>query len=218
MDEYDAPGLADLRALSSLDDPTRRRLYELAAAAERPVSREEAAAALGISRALAAYHLEKLTAHGLLEVEPGRPPGPPGPGAGRPPKLYRRAGRDFVLRAPSRDYRILAELLVRAASQDEHACRTIEQAAGTLGEQLAVGADGTIALLRARGYEPRAEGTEAILLRNCPFAQLASRCPDVVCAINLALVRGLLRGSGGDPGRARLVPHADRCCVVIDGP
>jgi hypothetical protein len=60
-------GLAVLAGLASLDEPVRRRLYEYVADQDRPVSREEAAAAAGIGRTLAAYHLDKLAGVGLLE-------------------------------------------------------------------------------------------------------------------------------------------------------
>ena len=51
---------SDLAALSSLDDPVRRRLYEWVRSRGAPVGRDEAAAAVGIGRPLAAYHLDKL--------------------------------------------------------------------------------------------------------------------------------------------------------------
>jgi predicted ArsR family transcriptional regulator len=209
-----AAGLTDLAALGSLGDATRRRLYEVVAA-DGPLSREQAAAQVGISRALAAYHLDKLTEHGLLEVERRRLRGRTGPGAGRPAKLYRRAVREFVLRTPPRDYELLGELLVRAASADERARSALERAAGEVGEALAAGRDDAVDVLRDRGYEPSTETGGDVSLRNCPFDAVAQQCPDVVCSINLALVRGILRGADDDPERARLAPHVGRCCVEI---
>src|ERR1700750_1290096 len=109
-----SPGGADLASLSSPGDPPRRRLYEGAtsqpgppAAPHRaprgvsevvpsqpgPVSRDEAASAAGIGRALAVYHLDKLVESGLLTASYQRPPGRSGPGAGRPAKLYARSDR-----------------------------------------------------------------------------------------------------------------------------
>ena len=72
MEIVNAAGLADLAALSALADPTRRRLYGLVVEAGRPLGRDEAVAAVGISRSLAAYHLDKLAEQGLLEVEYAR--------------------------------------------------------------------------------------------------------------------------------------------------
>jgi predicted ArsR family transcriptional regulator len=49
--------------LELLADRTRRALYEhVRRARDHGVTREQAAAALGISRALAAFHLDKLVA------------------------------------------------------------------------------------------------------------------------------------------------------------
>ena len=73
-----------LSALSSLGDATRRRVYDHVAAGTEPASRDEVAAAAGIGRTLAAYHLDRLAAEGLLEVTFQRRSGRSGPGAGRP--------------------------------------------------------------------------------------------------------------------------------------
>ena len=58
------------------------------------VDGNEAAASVGISRALAAFHLDRLVKDGLLIPEYRRLSGRTGPGAGRPAKLYRRAPRE----------------------------------------------------------------------------------------------------------------------------
>ncbi len=76
-------------AIALLDEPKRRRLYEYVAESDEPVGRDQAAAALGISRELAAFHLDRLVEGGLLETEYRRRSGRGGPGAGRPAKLYR---------------------------------------------------------------------------------------------------------------------------------
>jgi predicted ArsR family transcriptional regulator len=213
----DTSGLSDLAALSALEDPTRRQLYAAVAAAGRPVGRDEAAAAVGISRSLAAYHLDKLAGHGLLEVGYARLGERSGAGGGRPAKLYRRAAREFVLRAPPRDYRLLAELLVRAAASDENGVvqAALERAAAELGESLGATGDSLEQILRERGYEPADVGPDCIRLRNCPFASVAADCPRVVCAMNLALIRGMLSSLGADPKLATLAPREDSCCVEI---
>src|SRR4051794_22063294 len=100
-----------LSALTSLGDATRRRVYDHVAAQPRPASRDEAAEAAGIGRTLAAYHLDRLAAEGLLEVTYVRRSGRTGPGAGRPAKLYARADREVALSVPPRDYPVAARLL-----------------------------------------------------------------------------------------------------------
>src|SRR6266566_9200597 len=106
------PGGPDLASLNSLDDPLRRRLYEVVTSRAGPVSRDEAAAAAGIGRALAVYHLDKLVEAGLLTASYQRPGGRSGPGAGRPAKLYARSGREFTVTVPPREYELAARLLV----------------------------------------------------------------------------------------------------------
>src|SRR5271169_2872688 len=96
-------GMTDLdpvASLSSLDDPVRRRLYEVVRERTEPVGRDEAAAAAGVGRALAVYHLDKLAEAGLLTASYQRPPGRSGPGAGRPAKLYMPSDREFAVTVP----------------------------------------------------------------------------------------------------------------------
>lgn len=104
---------AQLDAIAPLMEPVRRALYLEVAASAVPIGRDAAAAAVGISRALAAFHLDRLADAGLLEVEFRRLSGRTGPGAGRPSKLYRSAGRPIELSIPARRYDDLAELLAR---------------------------------------------------------------------------------------------------------
>src|SRR5918999_1271342 len=107
-----------LTGLAGLGDPIRRALYRHVAERGDPVSRDEAAHAAGISRPLAAYHLDKLVDDGLLEPRYHRRSSRRGPGAGRPAKHYVRADRQIELSLPARDYATLAELLADAVETD----------------------------------------------------------------------------------------------------
>src|SRR5215831_8499685 len=100
MDSLDAVGL--------LADPIRRSLYDYIAGQDHPVDRAEAASATALTRTLAAFHLDKLAAAGLLEVSYRRPPGRGGPGAGRPAKVYRPAATEHAVSVPPRTYDLLA--------------------------------------------------------------------------------------------------------------
>jgi len=216
----DTPGLDHVAALSALDDPVRRRLYDHVSRAAEPVGRDEAARHAGIARSLAAYHLDKLAEEGLLTVAYERRSGRSGPGAGRPAKLYARSEREFSAAVPPRDYGLAARLLAEAAAGDESqaAARALRAAAGRLGRaagrESSAEPDGLPELLAARGYEPYEDGA-ALRLRNCPFHAAARQHPEVVCEMNLALLRGLLDGRGGDDAEAVLEPAPGRCCVAI---
>jgi predicted ArsR family transcriptional regulator len=216
--------LADFGALTALANPVRRRLYELVADAGRAIGRDEAAAEIGVSRSLAAYHLDKLVERGLLEACFERRGGGSGPGAGRPAKLYRRARREFALRAPPRDYQLLSELLLRAGGdeQSDTATARLERVAYEFGGELAEaekqqsGADPKLeVLLRARGYEPFDDEPGTVRLRNCPFDAAANRHPDLVCRLNLGLLGGILDGLGRRDAHALLEPGDGICCVAI---
>ena len=228
-----------LAALSSLDDPVRRRLYDFVAGRREPAGRDEAAAAAGIGRPLAAYHLDKLVELGLLTASYQRPPGRGGPGAGRPAKRYARSGAEFTVTVPPRDYELAARLLAAAVQADQDgACHPALRAAareygvglGTrapnagpglepdAGPDDEVGGTGqAVAVLRAHGFEPRRGDDGVIRLRNCPFRQLAADHRDLVCGMNLALIEGLVTGLGRDGElRPALQPGPGHCCVIID--
>src|SRR5439155_72985 len=111
-----SPGGPDLASLSSLDDPLRRRLYEVVAGRTGPVSRDEAASATGIGRALAVYHLDKLVQSGLLTASYQRPPGRSGPGAGRPAKMYARSERECGVYVQPRECELATRLITLAAA------------------------------------------------------------------------------------------------------
>jgi predicted ArsR family transcriptional regulator len=214
--------LEDVDALSALGDATRRRVYEHVCAQGRPVGREDVASALGIGRTLAAYHLDRLAAEGLLSVSYERRSGRSGPGAGRPAKMYDRSEREVAVSIPPRDYGLAARLLAHAAAHDEHGAtrRALREAADSLGREIgaeAADAPELAPLLRARGYEPF-DDDGVMRLRNRPLHAVAQRHPEVVCDMNLSLLGGLLAGLGADDVEAALEPGPGRCCVAIRRP
>ena len=220
-----SPGGPDLASLSSLDDPLRRRLYEVVTSHPGPVSRDEAASEAGIGRALAVYHLDKLVESGLLTASYQRPPGRRGPGAGRPAKVYARSDREFAVTVPPREYELAARLLVQAVEADpsDRSRAVLAEAARRLGTELGsaferdAGERDVKGVLTQQGYEPCGGADGVIRLRNCPFHQLTERHREVVCGMNLALVEGLVEGLGADGWRPALDPQPGHCCVAIGG-
>jgi predicted ArsR family transcriptional regulator len=213
-----------LTAVSSLEDPVRARLYQIVSASPEPTGRDEAAAAAGIGRSLAAYHLDRLVELGLLTATFQRPEGRTGPGAGRPPKLYSRSGRQFAVNVPPREYELAARLLAigvegDAAGQSRDALRNAAwQYGANLAGQSQPGVSASQAVqtaLAGHGFEPRRDEAGIIRLGNCPFHQLAALHPDLVCGMNLALIDGLISGLGESAIRAALHPGNGQCCVEI---
>ena len=116
-----------LAAIALLADELRQRLYRFVAAQPNPVTRDQAAAAVGISRKLAAFHLDKLTAAGLLETA-APDPASRRPGPGRAPKAYQPAAAEVAVSVPQRRYDLLGEVLApghrrRGAGQHRPAYR-----------------------------------------------------------------------------------------------
>jgi predicted ArsR family transcriptional regulator len=209
-------GRNPLTGLSSLDDPVRQRLYQYIASCDDPVAREDAASAAGISRTLAAYHLDKLAEAGILSVSYARPAGRSGPGAGRPAKRYARTRDELSVSVPPRNYRLLADLLVSAmVADDAGTVRSASSAAARRAGREVPVRHGLVSTLEEFGYEPAVNAAGDIELRNCPFERLARQYTEAVCGLNLNLIQGMLEGTGESPQRAALTPCERRCCVTV---
>ena len=202
---------ADLRPIGSLSDPTRRHLYFFVARSPNPVSRDEAADALGMPRQTAAYHLDRLAAEGLVDIEFSRRSGRSGPGAGRPAKLYRRSGRDHEVSLPPRRYGLAARILLDAVAAGSVKRRDLLDAARRVGRGL--GEIGIDEALSETGYDALEEEGE-VRFRNCPFHMLKEQDQRTVCTLNLGLVEGILEGAS-DGRTAFLEPSEGYCCVRI---
>jgi predicted ArsR family transcriptional regulator len=213
----------DLAAIGLLDEPVRRELYEWVSAQAGPVGRERAARAVGVSRALATFHLDKLADAGLLDASYMRLSGKVGPGAGRPARVYRRAAREFRVSLPDRRYERAASLFASALERlgDGRPPRALTRAARALGSSMGHGQrrgsprTRVLRALDAGGYEPATQPDGTIRLRNCPYDALVDEHRTLVCGTNLALAQGLLDGAGAEG----LVPVLDAqpgfCCVTF---
>jgi predicted ArsR family transcriptional regulator len=229
-------GRQQLAAIALLADELRQRLYRFVAAQPGPVTRDQAAAALGISRKLAAFHLDKLAAAGLLEATAPEPASRR-PGPGRTPKAYQPAATEVAISIPQRRYELLGDLLVQAivadgpASTARHTAHQLAHDRGqALGERVRaqrrlgrLGPERALTvvseLLAACGYAPARAPTQLqLVLRNCPFRQLSRRAPELVCGLNHQFLVGLLAGLRASRIQAVLQPDPTRCCVLVQGP
>ena len=215
----------DIERVALLDEPARRRLYDFVSSQDASVSRDQAAAETGMSRGLAAFHLDRLAEAGLLDVEFRRLSGRSGPGAGRPAKLYRRAERRVSVNLPASKYDLAGDLLATALEQqrpDESPAHAVRRVAGKAGRALArsreaAGGDtGALTeLLRDLGYEPEEMSGGSVRLRNCPFHALAQGHTDLVCSMNEAFLKGVAEALPPGEFKARLEPEPGYCCVII---
>ncbi|GAA3530620.1 helix-turn-helix domain-containing protein [Amycolatopsis ultiminotia] len=222
---------ATIRAVAALDEDLRHGMYAFIRDAHHPVTREEAAAAVGISRKLAAFHLDKLVAAGLLRARyetAGK--------VGRAPKVYEPAGTDFAISIPPRRPDVLGSILldaVSSAAPEETARDAALRAAGQHGAEAGAAERARIrpgrlgtergltvagAVLARHGFEPSRETPACVRLRNCPFRPLASRAPDLVCGLTRRFLTGLLDGLGASGVSATPVtPPFEGCCVELRG-
>lgn len=219
--------------IAALAEPVRRDLYRFVVAQATPVSRDRAAAGVGVARHTAKFHLDKLVDDGLLVVEFGRPPGRGGPGAGRPAKLYRRSSREVAVSLPERHYELAGRLLAQAVTDAErdgvavgdalrHAARAAGQILGESARRQAGKRPSRSVLLAAAtdvlvesGYEPRNDDMGMTLV-NCPFHALAQEYTTLVCGMNLELMNGLADGLELANLEPRLDPAPGRCCVRLE--
>jgi predicted ArsR family transcriptional regulator len=218
--------------IGALEDDLRRRMYIFIRRQGKPVSRDEAAEEVGISRKLAAFHLDKLVERGLLTAHYARLPGRSGPGAGRSSKLYEPSDLEVDVSLPTRRYDIVGEILVAALDQEsadpprEAAKRIAFDKGRVIGDEIKErmrlrppGSERTLSIaeetLSEYGFEPYREGSAAISLRNCPFHTLAQVAPELVCGLNREFIDGLLRGLGNESVEAALLPTPGQCCVKL---
>ncbi|HET8615752.1 MAG TPA: helix-turn-helix domain-containing protein [Actinomycetales bacterium] len=234
--------VSQVGSVAALADPIRRDLYAFVSAQAEAVSRDQAAAAVGVPSHKAKFHLDRLSESGLLEVEYRRLSGKAGPGAGRPTKLYRRADREVSVSLPPREYDLAATIMAAAIEASVHdgtplpdALRTCARAAGRAlasgavagatgpGDDVPVRRGGPLdqvwAVLADHGYEPRLEdddrGQQRVVMANCPFHSLSRTHTELVCGLNSDLIDGLTETLGNGVVTARLEPAPGRCCVVL---
>jgi predicted ArsR family transcriptional regulator len=222
----------ELEAMAALREPNRRRLYRYVERQPRAVSRDEAAEAVGVSRALAAFHLDKLVALGLLRAEYRRLSGRSGPGAGRTSKLYRRSRHPFAVSLPHRNHELLARLLAESSEAGTRIPLDAEPAAREYGITLGSRARRRLrgnrepsqllecveAVLESLGFEPYRASPAEVRLRNCPFDPLSRLYTPLVCGIGQAVISGIVQGVGADQLHVSREEQPELCCGVLTAP
>jgi len=201
-----------LRRHRALADPSRARiLAELADTGPRDA--RELARRVGLHVNTIRVHLNVLVDAGLVESETLRPQG-----RGRPPIVYRttvEAGDEG-----SRRYRLLAEMLTALVARFGPDAAELEAIGESWGRYFVEAppsarlSDGEavarlIDVLAEVGFEPRLARDRKgrkIVMRPCPFLELARSHQDVVCPIHLGLIRGALAQLGATTRATALEP------------
>ncbi|MFB7631629.1 helix-turn-helix transcriptional regulator [Streptomyces sp. NPDC056149] len=222
---------AAIASVSVLGEDSRRRMFAFIRRQTRPVTRDEAAASVGISRKLAAFHLDKLVDAGLLRARYASPGGIRK--VGRQPKVYEPTDSHIHVSIPDRRHELLADLLLEAVLTDgdgETAAHAAVRTAGRRGRELGeqerettrpgrLGAERGLSvcerMLDQHGFEPVRENPTRLRLRNCPFHPLAAKAPELVCGMNHAFLTGYLEGLRVSGVVATLAPRPGDCCVQL---
>jgi predicted ArsR family transcriptional regulator len=212
------------RALSSR---TRTRLLELLRASGEGRDARTLAGELGLHVNTVRSHLAILERADLVASEPEERQV-----RGRPRILYRAVADDDA--GTGDEYRFLATVLASSlATETAEPARVAQQVGERWGQHLverpqpgrrrgpADAVDRALVVLDELGFAPRldAEDGARIELHRCPFRELATEHPDVVCGIHLGILRGALAEAGAATDGISLVPFVtDTMCVAnIDG-
>jgi predicted ArsR family transcriptional regulator len=180
---------------------TRAHVLALLQDAGRALGVGEVATSLGLHSNTARFHLDGLTDAGLVErsnEETGHP--------GRPRAIY--SARPGAVQAGQRSYHLLAEILTSyIADREPRASKAALQAGrawgGRLAHATAAGRPATaasatrqlVAMLDDVGFAPEVttgRGNRKIMLHHCPFRETAIEHQEVICAVHLGLMQGML--------------------------
>lgn len=197
----------------ALADPTRASILDRLRESGADEDAAELAAAAGVHVNTARAHLSVLERAGLVRscaehrVLPGRP-------------------RRLWSAAPAPDeteHALLAEALVGVLEPVDDGASLAERAGEAWGHRLAVreaGGGGPLLrleeMLARRGFAPELR-EEGLVMRRCPFSELAERHPRVVCGFHAGLIRGALHELGAPCRLDELHPFAtaDHRCVAV---
>ena len=206
----DQPGDELDRAVSALQDPTRRAILLdfYVTGAQRTV--DDVAKAAGVHRTVAFSHLERLVSLGYLGT--GRQRGK----SGKPAKLYRLTARPIALSYPVRRFELLSTLL---ATSLETIGRKGVEAARKTGRQFGAGlitqpartVQRALDELAQLGSRYSVERNELVVAANCVFREACRENPHVVCALHAGLLEGALRKAGIDRSVQLMECHDAGC-------
>src|SRR5664280_1170512 len=193
--------LTDPDPASGMLGESRSRVLEILQDTGAQLGVSEVAARLSLHPNTVRFHLDALVASGLVDSEAEE-----SDLRGRPRMLYSANANSAS--AGRRNYRLLAEILASSmAAQTSHPREVAINAGQEWGRYLGEGpppftrvdvneATGhLVSAMEDIGFAPEAVTRgrhRQVLLHRCPFREVAQEHPEVVCAIHLGLMNGLL--------------------------
>ncbi|WP_152232369.1 helix-turn-helix transcriptional regulator [Georgenia ruanii] len=184
----------------------------------------ELATRLGLHPNTVRFHLGRLEQDGLVQRQVAHPSVP-----GRPPLHFTATPHPNAL-GTRRDFRALAQVLADVLADRVHGSPELTEQAGHAWAQRlmqawtgpAPDAAESITMLAEAlasiGFDPQITSDRhqlSLVQRHCPFLEVAQEHRDVVCSLQLGLIRGVLERLGAPVEVTRLVPFATpQGCLV----
>lgn len=191
----DETGYLEVRALA---DPMRRRVLRAVIDAGRPVHVAELTDLFDLHHTAIRQHLARLRDAGLVSSSSTPPRG-----RGRPRIAFESTDRAAPALRPAGRYRELAAMLAEAVRAGEGSRRTGRRIGQRIGAQrhgedpVAVIVDEASRL----GFDPatrsRPRQQVDVVLRHCPFQDVAAEDPATICQLHLGLAEGIATALGG---------------------
>ncbi len=203
----------------ALSDPSRGRILEVLQEAGAPLDARELGTRVGLHWNTVRSHLRVLSEAGLVSArreERTRP--------GRPRVLYEAAAEPFDDRVFA-SHRLLAQILAsHLAGSERNPSARAEEVGRAWGEHLVRrpppftsiskedAVDEVVGLHEQFGFRPElreATSGQELVLRRCPFQEVATTYQTVICSVHLGLIRGGLAQLGTGVDADSLEPFAE---------
>jgi predicted ArsR family transcriptional regulator len=200
------------RAISALQDRTRRRILLDFYVHQPEWTVDDAAKAAGVHRTVAHAHLERLVALGYLVAGQRRGK------SGKPANLYRLAGQQIDFSLPVRRFARLAGLLAEGLqTRGREGIEAARDAGRRYGASLVnKPADSPQSVLRELaplGADYVIADGDQVVARNCIFRQACAIAPDVVCQLHAGLIEGAFQQAGLALRTEAFMNYAERGCA-----
>lgn len=214
----------DARTHRALSSPARQRIIQILRTHDTPVDVNGLADQLGLHVSTVRSHLSVLQDANLVAATSQK-----GQGPGRPRLVYRAVSPDGDLEPGS--YRMLAGILTSYfASSVSDPSADAEDLGRIWGRHLidtpapfsrveaGAAVDQVVALLDDYGFaaerDDSAGAGPAVLLRHCPFREVAKEHPEVVCALHLGIMKGAFAELAADVRVVDLLPFVEPSLCV----
>ena len=213
----------------ALSDPSRVQILKVVQEAETPLDARELGTRVGLHVNTVRSHLHLLAEAGLVSARREARTRP-----GRPRVLYEATAEPLDAPAPA-SYRLLAQILASslAGSERDPSARA-EEAGRAWGAHLVdrplpftsiskeKTIDQVVRLHEEHGFSPelrRGPSGQEIVLKRCPFQEVATTYQTVICPVHLGLMRGALTELRTGVEADWLEPFAepDACVAHITG-